>query len=202
MGSHFRHLHRSPSLAEFNCGDDRFCRFGASSFESHRNCNFKLAVPSENPSSPKLGGRWSRHLPWDHISGTCIGRPPWQNSIAETTVLLFGASNFLKPPKLHFQVGNSKRKSKFFKAWESLVNASSMGSHFRHLDWLPSLAKFNCGDDGFCHLGASSFESHRNPSSPTSHLGCCKPDDEKSSNFPPPNQTNQKESGGKVIHLS
>jgi hypothetical protein len=137
-----------------------------------------LAIPSENPSSPKLGGRWSTHLPWDHISGTCIGRPPWQNSIAETTgfvvlghlalkateiaisswqfqakiqvlqslgvvgqrifhgitfqalasvallgkiqlrrqqFLSFGASNFLKPPKLHFQVGNSKRKSKFSK---------------------------------------------------------------------------------------
>jgi hypothetical protein len=75
-------------LAEFNCGDDSFCRFGASSFESHRNCIFKLAIPSENPSSPKLGGRWSTHLPWDHISGTWIGRPPWQNSIAETMVFV------------------------------------------------------------------------------------------------------------------
>jgi hypothetical protein len=47
----------------------------------------------------------------------------------------------------------------------------------------------------------SSTSSTSFPDFPTSHLGsCCKP--EKSSNFPPPNQTNQEEHGGKVIHLS
>jgi hypothetical protein len=53
-GSHFRHLDRLPSLAEFNCGDDSCCRLGASNFEDHRNCIFKLAIPSENPNSPSL----------------------------------------------------------------------------------------------------------------------------------------------------
>jgi hypothetical protein len=40
-----RHLDWLPFLSEFDCGDDSFSRFGASSFKSRQNRIFKLAIP-------------------------------------------------------------------------------------------------------------------------------------------------------------